>query len=61
MLISINTENEDRDAHLKSEDFFFTEKYPEISFTSTSFTKTGENTYQLNGDLTMRGVTKPVT
>ena len=58
---SINTENEDRDAHLKSEDFFFTEKYPEISFTSTSFTKTGENTYQLKGDLTMRGVTKPVT
>ncbi len=58
---SINTENEDRDAHLKAEDFFYTEKYPTINFESKSFSKTGDNTYELKGLLTMRGVTKEVT
>lgn len=53
---SINTKNKDRDAHLKSDDFFNSEKYPELKFTSKSFD--GE---QLIGDLTIRDVTKEVT
>jgi polyisoprenoid-binding protein YceI len=57
---SISTDNDKRDAHLKSADFFDAEKYPAITFKSTSFQKTGENTYKINGDLTLRGVTKPV-
>lgn len=58
---SIDTDNEKRDGHLKSEDFFYTEKYSKISFKSTSFKKKDKNKYQLKGNLTMRGVTKPVT
>ena len=57
---SINTDNEGRDKHLRSADFFDAEKYPEITFVSKSFEKTGKNTYKINGDLTMRGITKPV-
>lgn len=57
---SINTDNEKRDAHLKSEDFFAVEKFPEITFKSKSFKKTGENTYKITGDFTMRGVTKTI-
>ncbi len=57
---SIFTDNDGRDAHLKSPDFFNAEKYPTITFKSTSFTKTGENTYAIAGDLTIHGVTKPV-
>ena len=58
---SINTDNDKRDGHLKSEDFFYVEKYPEISFVSTSFRQTSANNYELKGNLTMRGVTQPVT
>jgi polyisoprenoid-binding protein YceI len=58
---SINTENERRDAHLKTDDFFNAEKFPEIKFKSTAFEKTGENTYKITGDLTIRDVTKRVT
>ena len=58
---SINTGNEKRDGHLKSEDFFFTASYPKISFESTSFKKKKGNKYILKGNLTMRGVTKSVT
>jgi polyisoprenoid-binding protein YceI len=58
---SIDTDNERRDTHLKSEDFFEVEKYPTIMFKTTSYEKTGENTFKLTGDLTMHGVTKPVT
>jgi len=58
---SINTENENRDKHLKSDDFFNAEKYPEIKFVSTSFTPQGGNKYKLDGNLTIRDVTKPVT
>ena len=53
---SINTKNNDRDTHLKSDDFFNSEKFPEMKFVSKSFT--GE---QLIGDLTIRDVTKQIT
>jgi len=58
---SINTDNEDRDKHLKSDDFFSTEKFPEITFVSKSIKATGKNGYKITGDFTMRGVTKTVT
>ena len=57
---SIDTENEKRDGHLKSEDFFNAEKHPKMTFKSTSMKKTGENTYKLKGNLTIRGTTKPI-
>src|SRR6187431_1187139 len=57
---SIDTNQEQRDGHLKSAEFFDAEKYPKISFTSTAFTKDGDD-YKLNGDLTIKGVTKPVS
>ena len=58
---SITTNNLERDKHLKDEDFFYVEKFPEIKFKSTSFKKIGENRYLITGDLTIRDVTKPVT
>jgi polyisoprenoid-binding protein YceI len=58
---SINTNNPDRDNHLKSADFFDAANFPKISFESESFEKTGDATYKLNGKLTMRGVTKAIT
>ena len=58
---SIDTDNERRDGHLKSADFFEVETYPTIEFTTTGYEKTGDNTFTLTGDLTMHGVTKPVT
>jgi polyisoprenoid-binding protein YceI len=57
---SINTDNGGRDNHLKSADFFDAEKYPDIVFESTSFTKTSGNQYDIAGKLTMHGVTKDV-
>ena len=56
---SIDTNQPDRDAHLKSADFFDAEKYPRISFRSASFKKSGDD-YELTGDLTIKGVTRPV-
>lgn len=56
---TVNTNNEARDKHLKSPDFFDAEKYPTLTFKSTSITKTNGK-LQLHGDLTMNGVTKPV-
>jgi len=56
---SIDTRSEQRDTHLKSEDFFNAEKFPTLSFTSTSFSKNG-NGYIFKGDLTIRDVTKPI-
>lgn len=56
---SINTNNEQRDGHLKSADFFDVEKYPNLSFRSTSMTKKGD-TYMLTGDLTIKNVTKSI-
>lgn len=58
---SIDTRVEARNKHLKSADFFDVEKYPSMYFKSTGIEKTGDNTYRLTGDLTMRGKTRPVT
>ncbi len=57
---SISTKNEQRDAHLKSADFFDAANHPEISFKSTSFKKTDDDEFELVGDLTIRGITKSV-
>lgn len=58
---SISTNNADRDGHLKSDDFFSAEKYPTISFKSTSFVNKGGSDYTLTGDLTIRDITKSVS
>lgn len=58
---SINTNDENRDRHLQSADFFDVAKYPKITFKSKSMTEAGKNQYKLTGDLTMHGVTKTVT
>jgi polyisoprenoid-binding protein YceI len=60
-IASIDTRVEARNNHLKSADFFDAAKYPELTFKSTSLKKQGKNSYKLSGDLTMRGITKPVT
>ncbi len=57
---SIDTNQEQRDAHLKSADFFDAETYPKIAFKSTSFKKDGDD-YELTGNLTVKDVTKAVT
>lgn len=57
---SINTDDDNRDKHLKSDDFFNAEKYPVMSFTSSSFKKVKGNIYYMEGDLTIRDVTKKV-
>jgi polyisoprenoid-binding protein YceI len=59
-LASITTNNEQRDRHLKSGDFFDVERYPQIIFEGTHLDKMDEEEYTLYGNLTMRGVTKPV-
>ena len=58
---SIDTDEVDRDGHLKSADFFDADTYPEITFQSTSITATDEDAYAITGDLTMHGVTKTIT
>jgi polyisoprenoid-binding protein YceI len=57
---SIDTDVEKRDTHLKSADFFDAEKFPTLTFKSTSFKKVDGKKYKLAGNLTMHGVTKPV-
>jgi len=57
---SINTENEKRDSHLQSDDFFNAENFPQLMFKSKSFKKIDDKNYKLVGDLTMRDVTKEV-
>jgi polyisoprenoid-binding protein YceI len=57
---SIDTRNADRDAHLRSNDFFAMDTYPEISFTSTEVEASDEG-YRITGDLTIKGVTNPVS
>ncbi len=58
---SVNTADEKRDAHLQTADFFDAAKYPTLTFKGKSLTKVSGNNYKLMGDLTMHGVTKPVT
>jgi polyisoprenoid-binding protein YceI len=58
---SIDTNFAERDKHLRSDDFFDVKKYPESKFVSTSYTPTGNGDGLLKGDLTLHGVTKPVT
>lgn len=58
---SLDSNHAERDKHLRSEDFLNTAKFPKASFVSTKYTPTGDKTAQLVGDLTLHGVTKPVT
>ncbi len=58
---SIDTDNDKRDDHLKSEDFLYVEEYPEITFTSSSLKKMDGKKYQMKGDLTIRGITREET
>ena len=57
---SVNTDNENRDKHLRSDDFFNSDSFPNMTFKSTKIEKAGENAYKIYGDLTIRGVAKPV-
>lgn len=57
---SIDTDNDKRDEHLKSADYFDAAKYPSLTFKSKSFKKVADKKYKLSGDLTLHGVTKPV-
>ncbi|HEY8527792.1 MAG TPA: YceI family protein [Acidimicrobiales bacterium] len=58
---SIDTRNADRDGHLRGGDFLDVEAHPEITFASTAVERVGPETYRVTGDLTIKGVTKPVT
>lgn len=58
---AISTGDAQRDAHLKSADFFDVEKFPTMTFKSTSVKPKGEAEYEVTGDLTLHGVTRPVT
>ncbi|HSF44752.1 MAG TPA: YceI family protein [Chitinophagaceae bacterium] len=59
-MASVNTNNDQRDEHLRNSDFFEVENYPQLSFESTDVEKTDDNSFTLFGNLTMKGVTKPV-
>jgi polyisoprenoid-binding protein YceI len=58
---SVSTGNDDRDAHLKSGNFFDVEQYPTITFASTGVKARRDNTWELSGDLTVHGITRPIT
>jgi polyisoprenoid-binding protein YceI len=58
---SIDTRNEQRDAHLRSNDFFAMDEYPEITFESTGVERVDDAHFRLTGDLTIKDVTRPVT
>jgi polyisoprenoid-binding protein YceI len=58
---SVDTNTPDRDQHLRSEDFFFVEKFPVITFASTRVTRTSADQYSVTGSLTIRGVSREVT
>ena len=58
---SVDTGAADRDRHLKSPDFFNAREFPEITFKTKSSSKVSDNVYEVTGDLTIHGVTKPVT
>ncbi|REK71758.1 YceI family protein [Paenibacillus paeoniae] len=57
-LSSVDTRNGDRDAHLKSADFFDTEQFPALSFKATAISKKGEGEYIVSGDVSLHGVTR---
>jgi polyisoprenoid-binding protein YceI len=57
---SVDTKNEQRDAHLKSDDFFNAEQFPKMTFKSTSVERVAHNEFKLHGDLTIRDITKPI-
>lgn len=58
---TIHTNSEERDKHLRSGDFFDTENYPKLTFSSTKIVKSKENKYQITGDMTIKDITKEVT
>lgn len=58
---SIDTNNLERDNHLKSADFFDVETYPKMNFVSTGIKDNGDDTYKVTGDMTIKNVTKPIT
>ena len=58
---SIDTGNADRDAHLRSNDFFDMDAYPEITFSSTAIERVDDEHYRVSGDLTIKGVSRPVS
>ncbi len=58
---SLTTGNDQRDAHLKSDDFFNAEKYPQLKFVSTGMEKKDDNSYTLHGDMTIRETTKRIS
>jgi polyisoprenoid-binding protein YceI len=58
---SIDTRNEQRDGHLRTNDFFDIPNHPKITYRSTGVEKVDDETYRVTGDLTIRGVTNPVT
>jgi polyisoprenoid-binding protein YceI len=58
---SVDTNEEQRDAHLRSADFFDAETYPELSFAATAIEPVDEETFRIAGDLTLHGITRPIT
>ena len=60
-IASVNTRNEQRDEHLRSNDFFEASVHTSLNFKSTSFNKIGEGSYNMTGDFTMKGITKSMT
>lgn len=58
---SLDSNHEKRDLHIRSDDFLNTDKFPKASFVSTSYKPTGDSTADVTGELTMLGVTKPIT
>ena len=58
---SLDSGNADRDAHLRSDDFLGADRYPELTFETSRVEKTGDSTYKVTGDLTIRETTRPVT
>jgi polyisoprenoid-binding protein YceI len=59
-IASVDTNEDARDAHLRSEDFFHAEVHPELAFESTEIEALDDDSFEIRGDLTMRGVTRPI-
>ena len=59
--VSVNTNDSGRDEHLRSADFFGVEENPELRFESSEITRVDDDTFEITGDLSMNGVTKPIT